>query len=183
LKAKFHEDNDSWGKQDPFVQFRYNGRLLKTSTKSDAGKKATWNEDFTLDNIHSEIRSGGKLRLEALDDDTMSDDWIGATMPLAFSELVHSSERVERKLYFVDKSGKEIGNVKISTQYIADRDGHNSRVISSPHRQSYVSDSRHHVDGARYVSDSTHHSSPRVVRSSGHQLTDQYIRPHLQQRV
>ena len=41
--------------------------------------------------------------MEALDDDTVSDDWIGATMPLSYSELVNTSEKVLRKLEFVDK--------------------------------------------------------------------------------
>jgi len=118
LRAKFHKDADAWGKQDPFVQFRYNGKVLKTSVKAGAGKEATWNEEFTLDNIAREIASGNKLRLEALDDDTVSDDWIGATMPLSYSELVTTSEKVMRKLEFVDKAGKEIGYVNISTQYI-----------------------------------------------------------------
>ena len=118
MRAKFHKDADAWGKQDPFVQFRYNGKVLKTSVKAGAGKEATWNEEFTLDNIAREIASGNKLRLEALDDDTVSDDWIGATMPLSYSELVTTSEKVMRKLEFVDKAGKEIGYVNISTQYI-----------------------------------------------------------------
>ena len=72
------------------MQFKYNGKLLKTSVKAGAGKEATWNEEFTLDNIAREIASGNKLRLEALDDDTVSDDWIGATMPLSYSELVNT---------------------------------------------------------------------------------------------
>ena len=144
MSAKFNEDNDSWGKQDPFVQFKYNGRLLKTSTKADAGRRATWNEVFTLDNIHNEIRSGGKLRLEALDDDTLSDDWLGATQPMSFSELVHSSDKVERRLEFVDKRGRECGYVTIQTQFISEGH-HSSNIISSPHRQSYVSNSNHHV--------------------------------------
>jgi hypothetical protein len=109
---------DAFGKQDPFVQFKYNGRLLKTSTKAGAGKEATWNEEFTLDNIAREIAAGNKLRLEALDDDTVSDDWIGATMPLSYNELVNTSDKVMRKLEFVDKAGREIGYVNISTQYI-----------------------------------------------------------------
>jgi hypothetical protein len=58
------------------------------------------------------------LRLEALDDDTLSDDWLGATMPLSYSELVNSSDKVMRKLEFVDKAGKEIGHINISTHYI-----------------------------------------------------------------
>jgi len=158
LSAKFNEDNDSWGKQDPFIQFKYNGRLLKTSTKGDAGRRATWNETFTLDDIHREIRSGGKLRLEALDDDTLSDDWLGASHPISFNEFVYNSDRVERRLELIDKRGRECGYVNIQTEYITD--GHISNVISSPHRQTYISDSNRH------------YSPERVVRSSGHQLAE-----------
>jgi hypothetical protein len=99
----------------------------------------------------------------------MSDDWIGATLPLLYSELVHSSGSVDRKLYFVDKVGKEIGSVKISTQYIAD--GHNSNVISSPHRQSYVSDTRNVISSPHresYVSDSRHHDGARIISASNY---------------
>jgi len=60
---------------------------LKTTTKDNAGKNAQWNETFTLDNIQREISSGATLRLEALDDDTLSDDWLGATQPISYSEF------------------------------------------------------------------------------------------------
>jgi len=53
--AKFYEDADAWGKQDPFIQFKYMGKLNKTSVKDDAGKKAKWNEKFILENIQGEI--------------------------------------------------------------------------------------------------------------------------------
>ena len=61
---------------------------MKTSVQDDAGKSAQWNESFTLPNIAKEIACGGSLILEALDQDTMSNDWIGATQPQPYSELV-----------------------------------------------------------------------------------------------
>jgi len=78
---------------------------MKTTTKDDAGKNAQWNETFTLDNIQREISNGGSLRLEALDDDTMSDDWLGATQPISLSELTRSSGDNFRTLELLSKSG------------------------------------------------------------------------------
>jgi len=80
LDAKFLKDADTWGKQDPFIQFTYDGRSMKTTVKDDAGKAAEWNEEFLLEDIAKELAAGGKLRLEALDEDTMSNDWLGATL-------------------------------------------------------------------------------------------------------
>ena len=175
MRAKFLKDADVWGKQDPFVQFRYNGKMLKTSVKAGAGKEATWNEEFTLDNIGREIAAGGKLRLEALDDDTMSDDWIGATMPLAYSEMVTTSDKVMRKLEFLDKAGREIGHVNISTQYIRAEGAH-----ASP-RTSYVGSSHGHVVSDGHAVVRSHHSPERIVThghiTTGRDLTENYIRP------
>jgi hypothetical protein len=79
---------------------------MKTTTKDNAGKNAQWNETFTLDNIHREISNGGSLRLEALDDDTMSDDWLGATQPISYSEFTRSSGDLYRTLDLLSKNGK-----------------------------------------------------------------------------
>ena len=161
MRAKFFKDADVWGKQDPFIQFRFNGKLIKTSVQAGAGKEATWNEEFTLDNVQREIAAGGKLRLEALDDDTMSDDWLGATQPLAYSELVMSSDKVVRKLEFLDKAGKEIGSVNISTQYI----GGDGIAGGSP-RHSYVGGDRHSVTYADTANRG--HYSPERIYSTSH---------------
>ena len=118
LDAKFLKDADVWGKQDPFIQFHYDGRLLKTAVKPEAGKEATWNEEFVLEDIAREIAAGGKLRLEALDEDTLSNDWIGATLPIPYTELVGTADVMAQKLEFLDKGGNEVGHVNVSTQYI-----------------------------------------------------------------
>lgn len=61
--AKFNKDCADWiSKQDPYVQFKYGGKTLRTKTKWNAGKVALWNEEFTLENIDSEIASGNKFR-------------------------------------------------------------------------------------------------------------------------
>ena len=46
MNAQFLKDFDTIGKMDPFITFKYNGKTLKTSVKANAGKNATWNEEF-----------------------------------------------------------------------------------------------------------------------------------------
>ena len=104
-RATFKQDADVWGKQDPFIRFTYQGQTHRTSTAQDAGKAAVWNREFTLQNVAREVAAGGALTLQALDDDTLSDDWLGATAPLPYRELVGSSGRVARELDLLDKKG------------------------------------------------------------------------------
>jgi len=37
-EASFKKDADMFGKQDPFIQFKYQGAELKTDVKDNAGK-------------------------------------------------------------------------------------------------------------------------------------------------
>jgi Ca2+-dependent lipid-binding protein len=48
IEGTWLKDADFFGKQDPFVSFKHNGIEFKTTVKDDAGKKATWNEEFKL---------------------------------------------------------------------------------------------------------------------------------------
>ena len=50
-KASFKKDSDTFGKQDPFMRFTYDGRQMQTSVKTDAGKEPVWNETFILEDI------------------------------------------------------------------------------------------------------------------------------------
>jgi hypothetical protein len=78
-----------------------------------------------------------------------------------------------RKLEFLDKSGREVGYVHISTQYVWAEGASTAHVTASP-RQSYLHGT------SSYVTDShPHHYSPARVIHSGDHLTE-YIRPHLQ---
>ena len=51
LNAKFFQDSDIMGKQDPFAQFKYDGEYIKTKVIDDGGLEATWNETFDLVNV------------------------------------------------------------------------------------------------------------------------------------
>jgi hypothetical protein len=45
-------DADLFGKQDPYVQWAYGkDEKMQTTVKDEAGKEATWDEEFTLPNI------------------------------------------------------------------------------------------------------------------------------------
>ena len=80
--AKFNVDLDGGffdGKQDPRIEFQFAGKDLQTTTKDDAGKEATWNEEFMLEDVAMEIKGKGMLKFNAYDVDTVMNDWIGAT--------------------------------------------------------------------------------------------------------
>ena len=92
------------------------------------------------------------------------DDWLGATQPLSYHELVNTSDRVVRKLEFLDKAGREVGHVNIATQYIW------AEPSSSP-RASYVGGHGHHGETVtiREGYSHGHHSPERItIRDSHH---------------
>lgn len=47
-KATFLKDADIFGNQDPYIEWQFNGQTMQTSVKDDAGKSATWDEQFKL---------------------------------------------------------------------------------------------------------------------------------------
>lgn len=48
MEATFLEDSDFFGKQDPFIKFKYRDQFYQTTVKDDAGKHAVWKEKFKL---------------------------------------------------------------------------------------------------------------------------------------
>ena len=97
------------------MRFTYDGRRMQTSCKTDAGKEPVWNETFLLENIASQINNGEKLRLEAWDEDTMSNDWLGATLTIPYLELVHTTDPIEHDLEILDKNANKVGSLNIQT--------------------------------------------------------------------
>ena len=51
VRASFLKDADLIGKQDPYIQFLYNGKKVRTDVKDEAGKEAEWNEKFCLTQV------------------------------------------------------------------------------------------------------------------------------------
>ena len=54
-EATFLKDSDAFGKQDPYLQFQYDGRDLKTEVQDDAGLKANFDDVFLLENLEPEL--------------------------------------------------------------------------------------------------------------------------------
>jgi hypothetical protein len=53
-----------------------------------------------------------------LDEDTVTNDWLGATLTIPYTELVHSLEPIQHDLEILDKKANKIGNVNLTTRYI-----------------------------------------------------------------
>ena len=87
-EAKFLKDADTFGKQDPFMQFKYDGKEIRTTVKDDAGKHAIFNEEFILENMEKAVKGNQSLVLESFDKDPTGVDWLGEIKPIAFAELI-----------------------------------------------------------------------------------------------
>ena len=115
VEAKFLKDADFLGKQDPFVQFVYDDREYKTATKDDAGKHAVFNEEFMLEDIGKQIKLGGSLTLNAYDEDAASSDWLGASKPQTFADLIANANENRHDLELLDAKKKKAGNIVFTT--------------------------------------------------------------------
>ena len=93
--ASFLKDVDTFGKQDPYIQFLYNGKSIQTEAKDGAGKQAEWNEKFSLSNIQEQVLSSKRLAFEAFDKDTTTSDFLGRTSSMSLSLLVADDEQKE----------------------------------------------------------------------------------------
>ena len=51
LSGSFDTNADWFADQDPSVTFQLNSHKYKTTVKNDAGKNATWNEKFKLEDV------------------------------------------------------------------------------------------------------------------------------------
>ena len=112
------KDADTFGKQDPLVKFKYDDEYISTKVANNAGKQATFNEDFKLKNVFQEIRQEEVLIIEAHDQDNMSTDLLGQTNPLSFPALTLDESVRTHALDLYDKNYKQIGSVNIVTQYV-----------------------------------------------------------------
>ena len=117
-KASFLKDADLIGKQDPYIQFAYNGKKVQTEVKDGAGLNAEWNEKFRLTQVHEQVLSGKRLVLEAYDKDVLSSDFLGATKGLSFVTLVESEDIKQHTLILLDKAKKKAGELHMTSQFI-----------------------------------------------------------------
>ena len=82
LDGEWFADADTFGQQDPYIQWQYGKTIMKTSVKDDAGKKAEWNETFKLENIREQILNGEEMKLDSFDEDILVHDYIGGAWPI-----------------------------------------------------------------------------------------------------
>ena len=88
VEASFLKDTDTFGKQDPYLQFHYDGIDLKTEVKDDAGLQAKFNEQFVLENIDAPAKNGEELVIKAFDKDVGSSDLLGSANPITYIKMV-----------------------------------------------------------------------------------------------
>lgn len=81
-KATFLKDADIFGNQDPYIEWQFNGQTMQTTVKDDAGKSATWDETFTLDNVLEPVLNGEELTFTAWDEDNVSNDLLCVARPI-----------------------------------------------------------------------------------------------------
>jgi hypothetical protein len=74
-EAIFLSAGSMFDKQDPFLQFNYDGRLFKTEVHDDAGKHAIFNETMILEDVSLNLDE--IFVIEAYDEDTVSNTFIG----------------------------------------------------------------------------------------------------------
>lgn len=117
-EASFNKDNDTFGKQDPFIQFKFGGMELRTDVKDGAGKLAQWDETFQLSNIIDQVKGKGALVFEAYDKDLASSDLLGITDPLELVECAEDDRVKEFDLELFEPKGESAGHVKLSTQLV-----------------------------------------------------------------
>lgn len=72
------------------MQFTYGGRIFKTEVHDDAGKHAIFNETMILEDVSLFLDK--MLAIEAYDEDTISNKYLGITNGLKFDTLVKKSE-------------------------------------------------------------------------------------------
>ena len=77
---------DMFGKQDPFLQFEYNGRIYSTKVIDEGGKHAVFDEEFELDGLQECLED--TFELECYDADVGAAEFLGRTRPLTFREIV-----------------------------------------------------------------------------------------------
>lgn len=91
--------------------------MIKTSVKGGAGKSATYNETFVLDDVRDRIMSGEDLIFESYDEDVVSDDYLASTKPVSYVDLIQSETETEHTFNFYEKR-KKVGSLTISARYI-----------------------------------------------------------------
>ena len=88
ISAEFLKDEgDTLGNQDPFLQFIYEDKPFKTAVQDDAGKKATYNDVFLLENVEEQARGGKDLVMQAFDHDVTASTLLGEASAISLTSM------------------------------------------------------------------------------------------------
>jgi len=114
-EATFLKDSDMFGKQDPYIKFKYNNLELQTTVKDEAGKKAKWDETFMLPNVYTNVKNRQTLQFEAFDKDIASSDFLGTTRQIGLEEWCADDQLQSHQVDLYDVKGKKVGNIIITS--------------------------------------------------------------------
>lgn len=115
IEATYLKDADMFGKQDPLVKFKHQGREFSTTVKDDAGKHAVWNEKFELEDMKKSQNQN--FTLVSYDEDTGGIlEFLGETPKIPYSKHI-SPQPVKETVDLLTKKGKKAGTVTFSTEY------------------------------------------------------------------
>ena len=113
MSATFLKDDKDAGtfgmgasKQDPFIEFTFGGKTLKTKVIEDGGLKGEWNETFPLLNVEKFIKD--KLILIAKDSDLTGADYIGETKLTLIADLIKNEDVKKHTLDLLDTKKKSV---------------------------------------------------------------------------
>lgn len=92
---------------------------MQTTVKDDAGKEATWDETFVLENVFEAVLNGEELVMTAWDEDNVQNDLLCEARPKLYQDLV-TNEQVQNHcvdLYDLKKKTEKYGTLWYSTKY------------------------------------------------------------------
>jgi len=111
-------DADLFGKQDPYVQWTFGKSIVKTTVKDEAGKEATWDEKFTLNNIKGQILNGEELVLNSYDEDLLIHDFLGGSRPIPWQDFCFDETEKTMTVDLYDKKKKKAGTLTFKTKFV-----------------------------------------------------------------
>ena len=85
-EARFVSGGSFFDKLDPFLQFKYGGRVFSSKVHDDAGKHAIFNETFILEDVSEYLQK--ELEMEAYEEDTLMNKYLGIAKGIKFESLV-----------------------------------------------------------------------------------------------
>ena len=114
--AKFLKDGDTFGKQDPYVQFKFGERTLETDVIDNGGLYAKFDAIFLVPDVVT--LKDQSIVFKTFDKDLASSDFLGETDPLDIIDILNDDSVHNFELELFEENGQPNGSVKLSTQLI-----------------------------------------------------------------